>query len=231
MTTALPIEIAGTPCLLDARRALYWHAGQTLLLADVHLGKGEAFRRQGVAVPSGHTQADCDAIEALLDAYRPQRLIVCGDLFHDRIQGDEAWLDAMRALRQRHGQLAFDVVLGNHDRKSPVLPDLGIGWHGSIEAAPFVFQHEPQADDRGYVLAGHLHPVVQLRGLGDAMRLPALWLRDAIGVLPAFGSFTGGFAVAPAATDRVYALSESSITPLAAARGAATLQGASSCVY
>lgn len=231
MAAALPIEIAGAPCLLDGRRALYWHAAQTLVLADVHLGKGEAFRRQGVAIPSGHTEADCDAIGALLDDYRPQRLIVCGDLFHDRLQGDEPWLDGVRALCTRHGQLAFDVVLGNHDRKTAHLPDLGIDWHASIAAPPFVFHHEPQSDERGYVLAGHLHPVVQLRGLGDALRLPVLWLGEGVGVLPAFGSFTGGLAVEAADTDRLFAVSESSITPLGAARGAAPFSGASSCVY
>ena len=231
MASALPIDLAGTACLLDGRRALYWHAAQTLVLADVHLGKGEAFRRQGVAIPSGHTQADCDAIEALLDDYRPQRLVVCGDLFHDRIRGDEGWLAALQALCHRHRQLAFDVVLGNHDRKSAALPDLGMHWHAELVLPPFVFHHEPQSDPRGYVLAGHLHPVVRLRGMGDALRLPVFWQRAEQAVLPAFGSFTGGMAVEAAAGERLYALSESSITPLAAGTGAALSKGASRCVF
>ena len=40
---------------LHADRALYWPARGRLLIADLHLGKGDVFRRAGIAVPRGGT--------------------------------------------------------------------------------------------------------------------------------------------------------------------------------
>jgi len=38
---------------LDARKAIFWREESILLLADLHLGKGEHFNRAGIAVPTG----------------------------------------------------------------------------------------------------------------------------------------------------------------------------------
>lgn len=223
---ALPIQVHGEHCLLDGRRALYWPGGGVLAVADVHLGKGEHFRRQGVAVPSGHSQADCDALDALLQDYRPKRLVICGDLFHARITGSEDWLTPLRALRQRHASVGFDVALGNHDRKTrdmaAALPELDIRWHERLDLPPFVFGHEPdaeaefKADARSYLVCGHLHPVVRLHDGGDSLRLPVLWLRAHCAVLPAFGSFTGGMPVTLSTGERAFAVTPESVIALPA---------------
>lgn len=211
MSAALPVTLAGEPVMLDARRALYWPGGGVLALADVHLGKGAVFRSRGVAVPSGHTAADCEEIAALLDDYRPRRLIVCGDLMHAPARGDEAWLDALRGLRRRYADVAFEVAQGNHDSGSQLPEDLDIRVATRITAPPFVFQHEPDDPVEGYGIAGHWHPVTRLRGMGDALRLPVFWMRAGHAVLPAFGSFTGGMEVEPAAGDQLFAVSPQAV--------------------
>ena len=48
---------AGTRWVLLAGRALLWPERRTLLVADLHLGKGAVFRARGVPVPSGSTAA------------------------------------------------------------------------------------------------------------------------------------------------------------------------------
>jgi metallophosphoesterase superfamily enzyme len=70
---------------------------------------------------------------------------------------------------------------------------------------PFTCCHHPQTQPGTFVLAGHLHPVHTLRGPGrDRLRLPC-FVADAAGaVLPAFGAFTGGHVVAPAAGQGLY---------------------------
>ena len=65
------------------------------------------------------------------------------------------------------------------------------------------------------MLAGHLHPCVSLAGRGfDHLRLPCFWLGDDVGVLPAFGAFTGMQAIAPGATDRVFAVADGALASL-----------------
>lgn len=226
--------IAGEPLRLLADRAVYWPRTRSLIVADVHLGKGAAFRRAGVAVPSGGTQADLARIDALIAHTQAQRLLVLGDLFHTHLSADEPAVAAIDAFRARHAALRIEAIRGNHDRGIERLPaHWNIVWHlGSRHEPPFVFAHEPAPDARGYVLSGHIHPVLKLRARHDALRLPVFWFGAAaaddgqggIGVLPSFGAFTGGHPVQPAAGDQVIA-----VTPdgLVALPQRSTLEGAS----
>ena len=49
----LHVEAAGATLWLLPSGAVWWPAAQTLFAADLHLGKGAAFRAQGQPVPAG----------------------------------------------------------------------------------------------------------------------------------------------------------------------------------
>ncbi len=98
---------------------------------------------------------------------------------------------------------------GNHDRRAgPAPDDWRIEEHaGPLRIGPFELRHEPgEASSQGaYVLAGHIHPAVRVRGVdGDTLRAPCFLLGPRAGLLPAFGEFTGGARVRPRAGDRVF---------------------------
>ena len=61
---------------------------------------------------------------------------------------------------------------------------------------------EPQA----YVLAGHWHPCIRVGRGFDRLRLPCFWFGAQVGVLPAFGSFTGMHPIAHQPGDQVFAI-------------------------
>lgn len=201
----IELTLAGERLQLLIDRALFWPRCETLIVADVHLGKGAAFRRAGVAVPSGSTLADLDRLDGLLITTAAKRLLILGDLFHARLSAGEPTIAAFDEFRARHPALAIQSIRGNHDRGVDRLPaHWRIDWiAGARHEPPFVFAHEPEADARGYVLAGHIHPVVRLRARSDALRLPVFWfgMESGVGVLPSFGEFTGGYRVLPAAAD------------------------------
>lgn len=213
MTAALPATLAGEPVMLDARRALYWPGGRLLALADVHLDREPLLRARGVA--DGSTCAGCEEIAALLDDYRPQRLVICGDLMHAPARDIEPWLNALRGLRDRYPGTVFEVALGNHDAGARLSADLDIEVAARIQVPPFVFLHEPEDPEAGYGIAGHRHPVTRQRALGDAPRLPVFWMRAGHAVLPAFGSFTDGTEAEPTAGDQLYAVSPQAVQPMA----------------
>lgn len=202
------IDLAGAPLQLLEQRAILWPATRTLLLADVHLGKGAAFRRAGLAVPAGSTASDLARLDALVEQHLPERLLVLGDLVHAAFAGPETWWPDFDAFRARHPGLWIQVVRGNHDRGLVGAPGRwALDWVGGrLVEPPFVFAHEPTDDPRGYVLAGHLHPVLRLRSAADRARLPVFWLRARMGVLPSFGSFTGGHPIRPTAGERLVAV-------------------------
>jgi len=193
---ALDLSLAGETLRLHADRALFWPARQRLLVADVHLGKDDAFRAAGIALPTGGTRHDLDRLAALLAATGAQALWVLGDLLHGA-RPDARWRDDWQRFRAQHAQLHIALIEGNHDR-SAARADLGIALHtGRVVDGPFAFSHAPEppaaGDGARLTLCGHVHPVVRVPGLRG--RFPAFVRIDDRLVLPAFSAFTGGWRI------------------------------------
>ena len=196
MAEALDLDLAGEPVRLLADRALYWPARERLLVADLHLGKGDTFRAAGIAVPSGGTAHDLARLATLVERSRARELWILGDFLHARRNAavDAAW----RGFREAHAGVAMAVVPGNHDHAFDPeaagverLPD-------GIVDGPFAFHHAPPPSAVAHAVCGHIHPVMRIPGAG---RHPLFWLREGVTVLPAFSAFTGGHQV-PSADGR-----------------------------
>jgi uncharacterized protein len=203
------VVVAGETLHLLPERAVYWPRADTLIVADLHWGKEETFRASAIPVPVGPIRGDLARLDAALRRTGAERLLVAGDLWHARAGMAESLFDELRAWRATHSTLALELVRGNHDRRAgDPPPDLGIACRNEPAAeAPFVFRHFPEPSPDGYVLAGHVHPAVVLRGEGrQRARLPCFWFGDAAGLLPAFGGFTGSGEVRPRPGDRVFVL-------------------------
>lgn len=204
------ITVQGEDLRLLPERAVYWPAQRTLIIADPHFGKAAAFRAAAVPVPAGTTADNLARLDAALARTNAERLICLGDLFHARAGRTQTTLDAIGAWRQQHAELELVLVRGNHDQRAGDPP---ASWRircvdePATHDPPFVWRHAPMPDAAGYVLAGHLHPAVHLRGPGrQGMPLACFWFRRKYGVLPAFGDFTGTARVRLRPGDLVYVL-------------------------
>ncbi|HEX2205062.1 MAG TPA: ligase-associated DNA damage response endonuclease PdeM [Longimicrobium sp.] len=205
--TGVRVEVAGEAVLLLPERALFWPRAGALLVADAHWGKAAAFRAAGLAVPGGTTVEGLDRLSRALERSGAARLVFLGDLFHARAGKQPRVIDAVLAWRTRHAGVEMTLVRGNHDRHAgDPPPELGIACiDAPLHDPPFVLVHHPAPSPAGYVLAGHLHPSVTLRGPGrQRERLPCFHFGSAVGTLPAFGPFTGTADVAVAPGDRVF---------------------------
>ena len=205
MTEADSVQLRwnGERLQLLPERALLLPDHAALVIADWHLGKSEIFRRAGIAVPDGGTEADLSRLDQLIAHFRPSQLLVLGDLVHGAVRADSPWLSRLKAWRRRHPQLALRAVVGNHDRHIQALPldeCLPALQIGSLRCV-----HESSATAAAPELAGHLHPVMRLSGVGMRERVPVFWLRPRSLILPSFGGFTGGHPIQPGAGDQVYA--------------------------
>lgn len=204
------ILLAGEPVTLLPERALHWPRARMLLVADVHFGKAATFRALGVPVPSGTTAHNLQRLDALLAAHDVAQLVFLGDFLHARAAHARATLDALHAWRARHPALHVTLVRGNHDRRAGDPPrslDLQIVEEPWVQG-PFALCHVPARVDGLHAIAGHLHPVHRLQWRADSVRLPCFVIGAHGSVLPAFGSFTGGFTVSPADGERVIVTSE-----------------------
>ncbi len=187
MADRVAIVFAGETLHLLPDRALYWPARGALLIADLHLGKGDIFRDAGLAVPSGGTQHDLQRLERLLVAHTPQSLYVLGDMLHGDDRGAQ-WREHWQSWRETHAALRIVAIAGNHDRRlSTAGLDLELAGT-QLAIGTLLLSHEPMPANG--VICGHLHPVVRLPRVPG--RQPAFVQSPTQLILPAFSRFTGG---------------------------------------
>ncbi|WP_295853055.1 ligase-associated DNA damage response endonuclease PdeM [uncultured Xylophilus sp.] len=209
--------VAGETVWLLADRALFWPAARTLFVADIHLGKAATFRARGLPVPAGTTQDNLDRLSDLVDGHAAARLVVLGDFLHAAEAQTAGVLGALHGWRARHPDLAVTLVRGNHDSHAGDPPaSLGIALVDEPHLlGPFACCHHPQRHPTHTVLAGHVHPAVQLRGAGrDALRLPCFGVEEGLVLLPAFGEFTGTHALQARTGQSLYAVGAGRVWPV-----------------
>lgn len=213
---ALTVPVAGQPVVLLPERAAFLPESSTLLVADAHFGKAQAFRRQGVPVPAGTTERNLTLLSKLLTRTCASTLVFLGDLLHARQAHSPALAQAFATWRAQHAPVAMTLVRGNHDDRAGDPPG-----HWGIEvvdeplaAGPFALCHHPQPVAGGYVLAGHLHPAAWIGRGPDRLRLPCFHFGAHVGVLPAFGSFTGMHPVRPQPGERVFVVADDVVRAL-----------------
>ena len=174
------------------QRALWRPDGRVLMVADLHLGKAEAFQAHGIPLPS---DADSGTLNPLLDLchqLRPEQLFVLGDLIHAREGVTPRLRDTLRVLPELTGA-ELQLIGGNHDRHTRFE---GLAQQSSQQLGQLWLSHEPEHPPQGDLLnvCGHLHPMSRVRGSADRLRLPC-FAYDPEGprlVIPAFGQLTGG---------------------------------------
>ncbi len=203
------VALAGAEIVLLPSGAAFLPDAATLLVADVHLGKAQSFRRLGVPVPEATTGETLAALSDDIARTGAQGVVFLGDFLHAARGRAAVVMQALDNWRQRHARLALTLVRGNHDAQAGDPPpglDIAV-VDEPLPAGPFALCHHPAPREGAYVLAGHWHPCVGLRARAhDRLRLPCFWLGRAVGVLPAFGRFTGMHPITRQPGDRVYAI-------------------------
>lgn len=204
-----PIQLAGQQLLLHPFHCAFWVEAQTLLLADLHLGKAHHFRRAGLAVPLAVADANLDKLTSVIWDFQPRRVLFLGDLFHSVY--NRQWAEFCGVLEQ-FPNIAFELVIGNHDILDPSFYlQAGLKLHlDRLVEGPFLFSHHPLEEPPSaplYPLAGHLHPAVRLLGAGrQRLTLACFFFGKMQGLLPAFGEFTGLSVQSCGPEDRVYVI-------------------------
>ena len=211
------VEVGGRPLVLLPQKAALLPQSHTLLIADAHIGKAVSFRALGVPVPRGTTSDTLARLSGLVERHDVRRVVFLGDLLHSVRSHAAATLFAFARWRERHAALDLLLVRGNHDDRAGDPPA-----SLRIEAVDqphldggFALCHHPQTHEAAYVLAGHVHPCVALGGRAhDRLRLPCFHLGERVGVLPAFGSFTGMHALERGPADRVFVIADDELREL-----------------
>jgi DNA ligase-associated metallophosphoesterase len=213
----MELNAGGALLRLLPQRAAYLPEHGLLLVADAHIGKAHSFRRLGVPVPGGTTEGTLARLDAAVAACAPRGIVFLGDLLHSARARAAATLDAVARWRDAHRDLELTLVRGNHDGHAGD-PPASWGVHcvdAPLRLGGLALCHHPEALAGAYVIAGHTHPAVVLGGRAhERLRLPCFHFGSAVGVLPAFGEFTGMHVVQAAPGDRVFVSSGDQVLAL-----------------
>lgn len=206
------VEVAGEKLILLPEFAVLWPARRTLFVADVHLGKDASFRSLGVPVHVPATEETLARLSHILEITGPHELVVLGDLWHSKRGRTAEAVQAFLTWRRAWASIGMTLVEGNHDLRSGALPPEADMCEVAEPFAmgPFSLCHYPDGCEApGYRLAGHVHPAVVLTGKArQSLRLPAFIFGPKMGLLPAFGGFTGMGGVSPTVDDRTFVIAE-----------------------
>ncbi len=193
-----------------AHKCVYWPSIKGLIISDLHLGKSTHFRKSGIPLSMGSQKQDLEKMDALIDEFRPQKLIFLGDLFHS--DHNIEW-DLFCEWRKNHECLEFILIKGNHDLLSmdsykkanmQVIESLSIGM--------ICLSHEPLQTKGGYNIHGHIHPGIKLIGKAyQSLRIPCFYIGKEVMVLPAFGKLTGLYTVEPKQEETIYGIANLSL--------------------
>jgi uncharacterized protein len=198
---------------LSPERVIYWEDQKSLILSDSHFGKTGHFRKSGVPVPQNVFLEDLQRLFNLLQFYKPEQLIVVGDLFHSQSNKEHLLFEKWRSDFQH---LEILLIKGNHDI-------LHKDWYEQIKINvfadevlrinDFAFTHDcadiekfPHHAD-AYFFTGHLHPGISITGKSrQSLRFPCFYFNEQFAVLPAFSKFSGVAMISKQKKDNVFAI-------------------------
>jgi len=188
---------------------MYWPNEEMLIVADLHLGKIDHFRKHGSALPNLSNAVDYINLEQNITQFKPQRLVFLGDLFHSTL--NKSWFIFEQWVQRQ--PVEFILVIGNHD----IIPvkrfeDLGFSVEYNLDISGFSLTHIPEDKEDLFNFCGHVHPGFRLRGKGrQQLKLSCFYQKANQMILPAYGSFTGNYYVKPEEDEHIYVLTEDSV--------------------
>ena len=181
--------------LLDSRLALFHQEQKWLALADLHFGFELSQRMAGNLFPLWGMQSIETRLRELLRDYQPSKLILVGDLVHDK-SGVHEFFSLITRLREQ-----WDLILiaGNHDaeikRRASKFNHFDLELQDSFTTGRFEFHHgDCERKQNGRIqIIGHFHPAATLRdGAGLHLKFPALVQETSCWILPAFSPWAAG---------------------------------------
>jgi putative SbcD/Mre11-related phosphoesterase len=158
---------------------------RTMIIADLHIGWEMALAEKGIHVPS-QTLKLLKKLMALIAEYRPQQLLILGDVKHTVAKAEVGeWRDVPNFFNELRKQVQEIIVIrGNHDGNlEPLLPEtVKIRPATGITLAEYGFFHghqwpSPTMLGCETLVMGHVHPVVAFRDPAGFRISRQVWIK------------------------------------------------------
>ncbi|MFP4170673.1 MAG: metallophosphoesterase [Methanomassiliicoccales archaeon] len=169
--------------------------GETLVIADLHIGYEGSLEEAGLHLPKVQTDDLRDRLLAVMDKYEPSRIVVLGDFKHEFSRNlSQEWRD-VRSILSFMGEYAEVVLVrGNHDNYlATITSRMDIPLLDSYRVGDLTLVHGHRDCAARPLVMGHEHPSVKIRdSVGASIKLPCFLRWGEVLVLPAFSPLSLG---------------------------------------
>ena len=167
--------------------------GDTLVVADLHLGYEVSMAREGFYLPRVFREVVVK-LKSLIEREKPRVFVVDGDLKHSFVP---EWRERekLKEFVEEILPLVNELVLvrGNHDVGTLWLRELGVEVVDELEVGKWKLVHGHRLVDGERFVIGHEHPSIRLRDeVGALVKVPAFLMDERLIVLPAFSPWAYG---------------------------------------
>ena len=169
-------------------KSLYWKRLNTLIIADLHLGKSVSYAKNKQFLPPYDTKEILDELFISLEEIKPNKLIIVGDLLHDAFSTLSLKEKDHKDFRQYMKNTDFIWIKGNHDKNIEIK---GFNNFSKYEVDKFLFTHIPISSSL-FQICGHYHPKAKISHKGKTIFKTSFVHNEKILILPSFGILTGG---------------------------------------
>lgn len=195
MDDGIKILLGGQELWLSSRRCLWWPLTKTLVVADLHLGKGIDFSKVGSLLPPYDVIDTLKRLKDIIKITHADRVICLGDNFHRTYSFQMLQRWEQKSIKELVSLVTEWVwITGNHDPDLPsMLPGIKFD-HMNDHSLGFNHQLNPNNDSHVQII-GHFHPKYTTTIQRHRISKPCFAWNHATLIMPSFGSYTGGLLI------------------------------------
>lgn len=179
-------------------RAVYVPAADTLVCADLHVGRDAA---SNVELRLGEREDLTERFAALLERYDPAVTVIGGDLLHSFGGLPTGVMETVRGIERAADAVDCELIVtpGNHDTMLEELWDRRREPEYRLEGTDVVVTHGhvAPASDAEWFVVGHDHPTIEIEGTRRPCYLygPDQYEGAGVLMLPSFSRLPAGVAI------------------------------------
>ena len=160
------LQARGQTLMLLPEKAVFLPDSDTLLVADAHIGQAPGVRHHGVPAPGGTTEASLGILTRLIRRLDARRIVFLGEFLHSALALEPSTLASVRRWRELHGAVELTLIRGSHDGQGldpPAMLDVQV-FDAPLMHRGLTLTYQPRWVEADFVIGGHLHPCVSVRG-------------------------------------------------------------------
>ena len=179
--------------LFDITGSIFFKKYKTLILADLHLGKGISLNDAGNIIPLYDFNETIENLRKIIKKYNPSTIISLGDSFHNNNTLLNMTEEQINNVKELTSKIRFIWINGNHDHDLCDKEKIGGEFCNDLKFRKFTFRHikTSKITDQ-FEFSGHYHPKTYLKINKTKYYYKCFVVGKNFCILPSFGHYTGG---------------------------------------